>query len=374
MQQTHDPIAEKLSKTMTLRTLYFDESGFTGYNLLDDTQPYFSIASTDIDQHKAEEILRTCFPHYRASEFKFTNIWRSNNRNGLEQFSHNIGQLRNHVVVWTVNKRFAVLTKMVDFLIEPYMTDAGYDFYSDGFCWKYVNAIHFALTRSDPEQLYHSLLRDYQTFSRNPSKQSLRNLQFNLRIKAKSVDKELRIILDQMALGAELFANYMNVDTFRDSNELQVTCMLAVVIQWRKRYLDDFVAVHDASSNFFRRQDMWEKMTNKDVPEQIFSLGDGTTVMFPLRVISTSSEDSKKNYSIQFCDILAGLSARRLHPNMTNDERKFLDSLKEAGLGDIGRDGIHSDLTFPDTFPPRRLTGPDVVDQMTDVIFGPHNL
>ena len=42
-----------------------------------------------------------------------------------------------------VNKRFAVLTKIVDYLIEPYITDAGYDFYDDGFCWKYFNYIYF---------------------------------------------------------------------------------------------------------------------------------------------------------------------------------------------------------------------------------------
>lgn len=33
---------------MATKTLYFDESGYTGYNLLDPAQPVFAIASTGV--------------------------------------------------------------------------------------------------------------------------------------------------------------------------------------------------------------------------------------------------------------------------------------------------------------------------------------
>jgi len=51
-----------------------------------------------------------------------------------------------------IDKRFAVLTKIVDFLIGPYITDTGYDFYDGGFCWKYCNYIYFGLTQSAPRR------------------------------------------------------------------------------------------------------------------------------------------------------------------------------------------------------------------------------
>jgi hypothetical protein len=51
-------------------------------------------------------------------------------------------------------------------------------------------------------------------------------------------------------------------------------------------------------------------MTNADVPRQLLSRGDGTTVEFPLRVVATTPEDSKDNYSVQFCDVLAGLTTK----------------------------------------------------------------
>ena len=58
---------------MVARTLYFDESGFTGDNLLDSTQPIFAIASTDLEPEVAEVILRETFPRYGGNEFKFSN-------------------------------------------------------------------------------------------------------------------------------------------------------------------------------------------------------------------------------------------------------------------------------------------------------------
>ena len=56
---------------MLTKTLYFDESGFTGYNLLDPNQPVFTIASSDLGDQEAADILRAAFPRYQGHEYKF---------------------------------------------------------------------------------------------------------------------------------------------------------------------------------------------------------------------------------------------------------------------------------------------------------------
>jgi hypothetical protein len=160
---------------MSVRTFFFDEAGFTGYNLLDGDQPIFAIASSDIDPQEAEALLRETFPRYQGREFKFANIWGSRNRSALVDFGRRLGGMHDHAFTWILDKKFAVLTKIVDFLTEPYFTDAGYDFYADGFCWKYANYIHFGLTQFGPPALYESLVQAYQTFSRDPSPTRGRN-------------------------------------------------------------------------------------------------------------------------------------------------------------------------------------------------------
>lgn len=67
---------------MATRTLHFDESGFTGFNLLDPNQPIFAVASSDIDERHAGEILKESFPEHWGAEFKFSNIWGSKSKSG----------------------------------------------------------------------------------------------------------------------------------------------------------------------------------------------------------------------------------------------------------------------------------------------------
>ncbi len=358
---------------MPIRTIYFDESGFTGYNLLDSSQPIFAIASTDVDEQQTEVILRESFPNYQGPEFKFSNIWGTQNRAGLLKFASHLRALQDHSFVYMIDKRFAVLTKIVDFLIEPYITDAGYDFYDDGFCWKYCNYIYFGLTHFAPPELLESLLKHYQVFSRDPSRESLARLRTQLKFMASSSDERVKIFLEQMELGARLFHEYHDLEKFRGSDELQLTTMLAIVSHWRQTYPEDFAAIHDASSNFLRGKDLWDRITNNNVPSQMHRQGDGTFVEFPLRVVSMTAVDSKNSRSIQFCDILAGLTTRHFNPRIEGDDRKFMDDVISAGLEDITYNGIRPSHVFPDQIPPKRLTGPDIVDQMTSIIFGPHN-
>lgn len=356
------------------KTLYFDESGYTGYNMLDPDQPIFTLASSDVDDKEAEEILRRSFPDYRGAEFKFTNIWRSGrHRERLVDFATHLGQLDHRAYLWMLDKKFVVLTKIVDFLIEPYITDAGYDFYSDGFCWKYTNYIHFGIENFGEPELLDRLLTVYQDFSRSPSGEALTVLQNQLNLFVKSVPEELQVFFDQMALGAQLFEEYNNLKTFKSTNEVHVTSMLAVVGHWRNNYSEDFKIVHDASANFFRHKEMWENITNNNVPKQMHPLGDGSSVEFPLRVTSTEPVDSKDSCAVQFCDVLAGLASRHFVPTTDEKSRVLLERVVDAGLNSISYNGIQAAPIFPDQIPPKKLNGPDAVDRMTSIMFGPHN-
>lgn len=358
---------------MPTRTIYFDESGFTGQNLLDPNQPIFSIASAQIPEERAKEVLKTSFPRYRGNEFKFSKIWSSKSRPAFVGFAGQLKDVADLCFVYVVDKRFAVLTKIVDFLIEPYLTDLGYDFYGDGFCWKYSNYIYFGMTHFAPPELLDALLRHYQAFSRDVTPENLRLLQIRLNTMASSSEEPVRIFLEQMALGAEQFLRYHNLEKFVRADELQTTSMIAVVSHWRQKYEEDFEVVHDASSNFLRDKFLWDRITSPNVPAQLVRGGDGSFVRYPLRVTSTVAMDSRDSSSIQFCDILAGLAARHLSPKIDGDDRTFLNSLVSAGLNNITYNGIRPDTVFPDQIPPKKLVGSDTVDQMMGIIYGPHN-
>lgn len=352
---------------MPIKTLYFDESGFTGANYLDEAQPFFVVASTDIEPARAEGILKAAFPKYAADEFKFSNIWK-NHQGGLTEFGKALGGLEHNAYIYMIDKRFAVLMKIIDFLIEPVMHENGYDFYADGFCWKYANCIHFDFEQLAPPRLYDSLLETYQRFSREPTDARLADLQMLLRVTANRYAGKCQVVWEQMALGAERFHRYHKIDEFKATNDLQVTSVFASVAGWRQRSADDFALIHDATANFFRGKNVWDHVTGNEVPQQVHIGGDGKPLEFPLRVLSTTPRDSKDCRSIQFCDVLAGLGTKLFDTRIAGEERTLLREILKAGAGVIDFNGVRPRQVFPEKGLPRKRNGPDAVDKMMAIM------
>lgn len=353
-----------------MKTIYCDESGFTGYNLLDPAQPVFAVASACLDEAKAEQILKQSFPAYQGAEFKFANLWRGGNRAGLTCFAAEIKKLEHCPFVYFIDKKFAVLTKAIDLLVEPTITEAGYDFCDAGFNWKYCNYIHYGLTEFAESALMETIVGSYLAFSRDPSKETLEKLQYHLTLMANSLEEPVQIFAEQMAAGADLFEKYHSFDEFKKTNDLQATCMLAVMGHWQQRFKDDLAMIHDASSNFLRSKDVWDVVTRKDAPEAKFEMGDGTVVELPMRLASTTATDSKDSYTVQVCDVLAGLVTNLFDPRLAGDDEIFMRRIVEAGLVSVDANGVRPTKVFPDQIPPKKLTGPDLVDRMRSAMFG----
>ncbi|MES2479445.1 MAG: DUF3800 domain-containing protein [Bacteroidota bacterium] len=349
-----------------IRTIYFDESGFTGYNLLDKDQQVFSIGSTDITPDEAEEILKSSFPNYAGKEFKFNNIWGSKNQKGLIELSNRISNSGANFYGWMIDKRFAVLVKIVDQLIEPITTANGFDFYANGFNRKYTNYIYYGFQIHSPQWI-DSLLESYQKFSRYPSEVSLKQMIKEFVVLKKKVHKNIRLFLDQMIDGANIVSRIYNLDDYKRTNELHLTTMVAMVSYWRDNHAEDFIIVHDASANFSRQNELWSKITNKDVNEIVLPNGDGTMTNYPLRVIETRGENSINNFSIQLCDLIGGFISRYFAPDLTEKDKEFIDQCVTAGMDKLMYNSIKPATDFPE-FPPKRLSGPDVVDKMTSII------
>lgn len=352
-----------------LTNVYFDESGFTGYNLLDPNQPYFVVSSTLVEPATAERLLKKSFPNYNAEEFKFSNIVNSRNEPGLYMLCSELKLYQKQCFSFVIDKKYATFSKLIDFLVEPAITNSGYDFYADGFCRKYTNYIYFGISHVSKENVYNELISAYLTFSREPSVNSLKELSTKLKQLLKRVDLEIQPFLEEMVYGAQTLPINFDLETYRNTNDLQLTAMLAVLGYWRQLYPQtNFAVIHDASSNFSRQKETWDALTNISGPEHIHPLGDGNIVNFPLSVVETTAIDSKYNYSVQLCDLLAGITSFYFKNKMVNSfEHPIQKIIRESGFDQFISNGIMPSFEFPD-FPPKRLTGPDAVDMLANRI------
>jgi len=259
---------------------------------------------------------------------------------------------------------------MMEYLVEPVVTDSGYDFYGEGFCWKYTNFVYYGLTTFSPPEFLSELLTSYQEFSRDPSTESLTILQERLVVMTETADERVRAFIGEMALGAQMFERFNDLENFKKTNALHTSTMIAVIGHWRQNHAEDFAVVHDASSHFLRDRQTWETITDLEVEPIEITGGDGSTLEWPLRVVSTESRDSRDSRVIQFCDVLAGLISKHFNPDLSLEDRQFMDELLTEGLGHITSNRNVPGTEFPVRIPPRRLSGPDAVDLMARIMRG----
>ncbi|WP_324698521.1 DUF3800 domain-containing protein [Novosphingobium sp. RL4] len=352
-----------------MTTIFLDESGYTGDDLLNPEQPFFVVASSVIGDAEAAELLRRCFPRYQGAEFKFSNIWkRAGHRDGLRTLAREIPMLQDQVYLWIIDKRFCLLTKMLDYLIEPMVYDAGRDFYAGGYAQRFMNSAHRDILRYGSDELYSSSVTAWDTFARAPAMATIEPLRALLDEVSGTASSPLRDLYRAARTGLDDFlASNERLEDFSDSSEIQLTSVFSSVIWWRQHRPEDFDLVHDESSNFLRQRDMWGTMLRDDFVSPPMPQGNGTLVEFPLRVRSTVSASSHASPAIQLCDVLAGLGAKFAPALQGRESDPFLLELIELGAGALTYSGVMPHDAYAEGPPPRR-DGPDMVDRMVELL------
>jgi hypothetical protein len=348
--------------------VYFDESGYTGGALLDPVQPDFCVASSLIGDAEAAEILDACFPGYGGEEFKFQKLWRRPaSRSRLQALSAALGARADALFIWCVDKRFCVLVKLIDHMIEPVFHARGLDFYANGHAAQFSNYLHFSLLADAGRSFYDALIGTYYAFARDPTETRLRVMQRKLGLMARSAPADLQPLVGMAHIGALTFHDHADIKTFKATMEIQLTSVLSSVGYWRQRVDGPLELFHDASNNFFGQADRWGAITRADVPPQLLPVANDEPLPFPLGIGATHAVDSRDSPSIQLCDLLAGLAVKSRRPAAEPAMEAFRMQLLEAGLGTLNSNGIWPEPSFPRSAP-ALLSGPDAVDRMAKII------
>ncbi len=350
-----------------MNDIFLDESGYTGRQLLDARQPHFVLASSRIGDEAAEKILRYAFPRYQAAEFKFENIWgRPRSQRRLPEFAEAVGDVAEKVYIWHLDKRFCLLIKMIEFLMEPTIYDAGYDFYAGGYGSQLANYVHFGLTQIAADGVYDQTLQAYYRFARHPTPDNRLRLSADLAALSLVAPSELTFFYDASRRGLHVFDRHHRAETFEDTLELYVTSVLNVVGYWAQRGVRDMRILHDESAGFMKQRDLWSAMTSPDVPPQRQPVLNGPDIEFPLPVRATEPLRSHDSPAVQLCDLVAGLAAK-VFAKAAQDEPALMQAISQTGFAQIDTNGVAAGTSFPKRAP-RRRSGPDPVDRMVGIV------
>lgn len=346
-----------------MATIYFDESGQTGAHLFDPQQPCFTLGSTDLTEVEAADIIRRCFPREQGDEIKSKSIMKSaSGRAGFLAFAEEVGRIPERFFAVRMDKRFAIIAKMVDNLVEPMLRDQGYDFYADNYAARYANMAYYALDTILGRPALDPLLAAYNAFARSPEAGSMAALARLLAETAETAPYGSGRFLAQMQAGAEQFGDLHDIAKFEDSNDLHVTAAVQSMSFWQDRHSDDFEVVHDESIHFFDREERWRMMTDPSLPATVIDLG-SKRLTLPIRVASTVSARSHECPPLQVADLIAGFVTRASAERQSAETQAFFEEAVARGMNGLSIYPVEAGTDFVGG-PPPLAEGPDAVDRI----------
>lgn len=146
------------------QNIYFDESGFTGNNLLSENQKFFAYGSVATSDSEAKEIVEHILKKHKiqGGELKGKNLLKSNSgkRAVTELLELYDGRMKSVVQ----NKKFALGGKFFEYVFEPVLSQKISLFYHLNFHKFIANYLHIETVTN--EIIAEDLFADFENFMR----------------------------------------------------------------------------------------------------------------------------------------------------------------------------------------------------------------
>jgi len=110
--------------------IYFDESGFTGNNLIHPQQEFFSYGSVASDDEEAKDFVEYLIKKYNIQngELKGTNLVKFNK--GRKAIDEILNHFQGRIKVSISNKKYALACKFFEYIFEPCISENNSLFYN----------------------------------------------------------------------------------------------------------------------------------------------------------------------------------------------------------------------------------------------------
>ena len=313
---------------MELMTIFSDESGYTGPNLTNKDQPYFVLATLSLEEDDAKAIRDSFFHSVKTRELKHSSLARNAKQHTmvLEYLKH-LESHQNLFKVLVVDKEFAAVGKIVDYLVETAAHRAGLDLYSNGYVVDFANILYYSLVAYETSTYRSALLSKFEGMLRHSS--IIRYNDFFDYIEQPVVSPTLNSVLDLVRATRHVLNPNEILKAGPEALDLTFTTALALMAAWRKQTGKDFNLIHDVSSPMVKESKLWEALTDKSLPPATVGYGQ-KTIQFPIGMASTSFEDSRLWVGLQLADVLAGSFARTLSAYKRGDFDSYVGLIAET--------------------------------------------
>lgn len=322
-----------------VKTVYCDESGFTGENLLQEEQPYFVYSAVAIDEDEAEEIVKETIERHRikATELKAGQLLKR--PRGRQAMMDVVGRIVPNSSVAVFHKRYSLAGKMFEYLIEPAISSGSSLFYDIGFHKFVANGLYMGLHLENMS--IEDVFAEFQEMMRTGDVERLNPIIAGLSqddISSFFGQVGTIVACNQRLLHPEITTSGTEHGPPRYLLELTMTALMSLLATHSGAGMEPLKVVCDSSKPLLAQAQVFDGFVGRDDYHEMNFDGRVNQVTFSLAE-KIEFADSTKSAGLQLADVVAGAAAFSLK----NPDDEF-----SAYWRDHGAVAVHPNSVVPD--------------------------
>jgi hypothetical protein len=309
-----------------------DESGYTGFDLLNLDQRFQGASAVAISDEDAARLIKEHFPRLQAPELKYRSLSRrpgnherliSLQRDVLSHFKS---------VTYVCDKRFLLVLMFVDYAVEPFYYERGIDFYENGQNYAMASLLTMTAPTLLGQAAFDNLLVTFQHAAKEKTPAALKALVAAARATRWQEFPEGLGPLAQYAAPECLSA----IATPGVNTDAALVVLQSLISRMEVMADGAYRVEHDQSKNLLTYHDLLQRFIEHD-QEIEFRQTEITSLKFPLKLTEVSQVDSKTSPAVQLADVMIGTAIEAAN-NMTG--------LRSGGLDPEAVMSLYADHQF----------------------------
>jgi len=278
-----------------------DESGYTGFDLLNRVQRFQGATAISISDEEARRLIAEHFPRLQAAELKYGAVARRpKNRGRLVSLQKDL--LANHkCVTYICDKRYLLILLFLDYATEPWYYERGINFYEDGQNYGMASLLYYVGPAMLGQETFESILAAFQLAIKEKTPAALNQLV--LRVRSSNWEAALPEALGPIALASPECAKA--IATPEVSTDAAIVVLQSLISRLEIMSDGPYRIEHDQSKNLLQYNKLLRTLIDHEEVIE-FAQTKLARVKFPLKLEAVTQVDSKHCPSVQVADVLVG--------------------------------------------------------------------
>lgn len=311
--------------------LYFDESGYTGPDLTNVSQPYFALASVKMTNDEIACLKKDIGYYEWGKELHFKSMYTNPQGRAIldKIFNHPLMDA-NHILPSFADKRYCIYANIVNILVETMYYNKGINLYEGAKNLILANGLYYFAIRHPNKDLVAEFEKNFVTMVRTPSVASVADFYRTTDKLREDTGTESGFfeMLSEIPLTIQYIKEALPYMKFYI--DLTIPLFSVSVQEWYKRTGEKEDVLFDSSEPFFANKEFMEYLRDMDVPETVVGYGKGKHV-YPLPIGNIEIAKSHEEFGIQLADIFASALVFALTPR-TDKFVKYQNKIRQLPI------------------------------------------